>query len=275
MDFDLRTCKSAYSFILKFLNITRKEYIRSYFIECKKDFELFWKRYYKKINDIDIRNIRIIGFHVTGSLDECEEIRTNGIRNLQKVLSENTIVRKVLRKYGVIIDVKSQQLHYKDIYLDINYENYKGREELSYKDKHVEYLAHRIYYDFCISGFMMNDNVLDYGTNIHKRPEFIMRLVELFPDLNIMEKEWINRSISYRIDFYTYFKQLHRFSFELDEEKDPPYNNWHELTDEQKLKKWMLSHAIDRANGDLDEVYLYVKDEVDILPEQILSCTKL
>lgn len=41
--------------------------------------------------------------------------------------------------------------------------------------------------------------------------------------------------------------QVHRFNFELDEYMDPPYEDWIELNDAMKLKKWMLSHTIDRA----------------------------
>jgi hypothetical protein len=38
----------------------------------------------------------------------------------------------------------------------------------------------------------------------------------------------------------------------------------------------MVSHAIDRAyNNLLSEVFLYVKDEIDIPPEQITSCEEI
>ena len=38
-----------------------------------------------------------------------------------------------------------------------------------------------------------------------------------------------------------------------------------------KLKKWMLSHAIDRANNGLSMQSLFVRDDVIILPTQIES----
>jgi len=48
-----------------------------------------------------------------------------------------------------------------------------------------------------------------------------------------------------------------------------------ELDDEMKIKKWMLSYAIDRAAKKLDTQFLYVKDDVIISPEQIIEISEL
>lgn len=48
-----------------------------------------------------------------------------------------------------------------------------------------------------------------------------------------------------------------------------------ELDDEMKLKKWMLSHAIDRANNDLGMQFLYIRDDVIIPPTQIESIEEM
>lgn len=42
-----------------------------------------------------------------------------------------------------------------------------------------------------------------------------------------------------------------------------------------KLKKWMLSHAIDRAHDDLGMTILYIKDDVIIPANQIIDITEL
>lgn len=275
MDFDLRTCDSSYLFLLEFLNMESEEYIMDYNVKCKGNFEVFWEKHFKEIDDVDISDLRIMGFHVVGSLDKCVEIRNNGLKNLKKVLSQETMLNRVLRDNGVIIDVKSKKLYYNGNLFDIDYEKYRGRYDLNEQEQNIEWVAHRIYYDFCVDGFMVSDDVFNYGTDIHKRPEFILNLVKLFPSLKSMEDRWCQQSTSYRVDFYAYFDQLQRFTFDLDEESDPNYNNWTELTDEHKLKKWMLSHAINRINSDLGEVYLYVKDDLDIPPEQILNCTPI
>jgi len=66
---------------------------------------------------------------------------------------------------------------------DIDYERYRGRYDLSEQEQNIEGVAHRIYYGFCVDGFMVNDDVFNYGTDIHNRPEFILNLVKLFPSL--------------------------------------------------------------------------------------------
>lgn len=98
-----------------------------------------------------------------------------------------------------------------------------------------------------------------------------MKLSAAFPDLKKMEDEWAKRSKSYKVNFYTTIDQIHRFNFDLNETQE-------ELTDEEieQIKRWMVSRAIDRANSCLfSEVFLYVKDEIDIPPEQIISCEEI
>lgn len=82
----------------------------------------------------------------------------------------------------------------------------------------------------------MNDNIYYYGTDIHKRPELLMTSAELFPQVRRLENFWREKSKSYRIDFFVTTDQAHRFSFELDEYRGPPYEGWDELDDDLKLK---------------------------------------
>ena len=44
MLFDLRTCDSAYGFVLDCLNMTPDEFITEFTIESEGDFELFWEK---------------------------------------------------------------------------------------------------------------------------------------------------------------------------------------------------------------------------------------
>ena len=46
MKYDLRTCDSAYDFILDFMNMISKEYLDELLIGCKNDFDIFWERNY-------------------------------------------------------------------------------------------------------------------------------------------------------------------------------------------------------------------------------------
>lgn len=93
MDYKLITCDSTYDFVLNFMNMTPDEYVTELIIECKNDFEQFWERNIYAIKDVDISNIRIMAFHVVGSLDGCREIKSKGLMNLQEVLSSDTAYR--------------------------------------------------------------------------------------------------------------------------------------------------------------------------------------
>ena len=275
MKFDLRTCDAAYYFVLRFMGMTPEEYITEMAINCGNDFETFWDRNIQRIKAADISELKIMAFHVVGSLDGCEEIRTNGLMNLQKVLSSETILKRMLDKAGIIFNIENKTVTCNGETYDIDYEKYRGRHLLSGQDEGLSNIAHRVYYDHCVNGFLANDNIYDYGTDIHERPEFLLTLGHVFPQAEKLAGWWRKESESYRIDFFATVNQVHRFNFELDEFRDPPYEGWVDLDDSMKLKKWMLSHAIDRANNDLDVTFLYVKDEVSIPPDQILSISKL
>jgi hypothetical protein len=96
VDFDLRTCDAAYYFVLEFLNMTPDEYLTELVIECENDFEKFWKRNIERITEVNIEDLKIMAFHVVGALDECKEIKSNGLMNLQMVLSGNTSFNRLL-----------------------------------------------------------------------------------------------------------------------------------------------------------------------------------
>ncbi|WP_171309597.1 hypothetical protein [Enterococcus cecorum] len=275
MNFDLRTCDTAYYFVLEFMNMTPDEYLTELVIECENDFEKFWKRNIGRITEVNIEDLKIMAFHVVGALDECKEIKSNGLMNLQMVLSGNTSFNRLLNKAGITFQIKSKTLECDGMIYDIDYEKYRYSHFLSETDKKLSNIAHRVYYDFCINGFLANDDVLNYGTDIHERPEFLMTLAKLFPQASKLESYWRNKSKSYKVDFWVTVDQVHRFNFELDEDRDPPYEGWTELNDELKLKKWMLSHAIDRAVNGLGEQFLYVRDDVSIPPNQIVEVNLL
>lgn len=275
MNFDLRNCDAAYYFVLEFMDMTSDEYITEYIVNCEKNFEIFWDRNIERIKSVDISGLKIMAFHVVGSLDECQEIKSKGLINLQEVLSSETILKRLLDKVGVVFDISNRTVSYNGTNFDIDYEKYRHRHILTRLDEKLKRVAYRVYYDFCVNGFIVNDNVYNYGTYIHERPEFLMTLGELLPQVQKVESCWRSKAKSYRIDFFATVDQVHRFNFELDEFRDPPYEGWIDLDDEMKLKKWMLSHAIDRAHNDLGMTFLYIKDDVIVPPNQIISISEL
>lgn len=271
LDFDLRTPDSAYAFILSLLKVDGESFTTDYLVNCERNYEKFWQKHAERISTVDVNSIRIYAFHVCGSLDNCQSIKQNGLQNLQILLSTDSIINRVFKKNGLSFKIQDKVMVYQGREYNVDYESYRNRHFLSDTDELLKSISYRLYYDYCVNGFMCNDNVFSYGTDIHERPEFICDLVKMFPALSKMEFEWKQQMTSYRVDFFAYVKQLHRFNFDLDNYRDPPYEEWYDLDDNSRILKWMLSHAIDRAFDDLGTEYLYIANSLSIPPEQIVQ----
>lgn len=269
MLFDIRTPDTAYYFLQEFLGITFSDFIHEYIIECNKDFDKFWDKWLDHIETINIDHLEYIVLHVTSNADNCLEIKTNGIKNLQLILSDKTNLSSLLLKHNIQFDVEKRILYANKKIIDIDYEKYRSKFDLSYVEKKINRVAHKIYYDHQINGFFSNNDVCDYGTSIHQRPEFLYNLIELFPQLREIENEWIERSKGYIVTFRATFDQFAWFSFYENE-----YNYIDDVSDKLQLKKWVLSQVINRSfdnNDSHSEIIAYMKPETIIIPEQIID----
>lgn len=269
-NFDITTPNSAFDFLIDTLGIKPDDLIMEYLVECRRDSKLFCERNKHHFNDLNIQDVRFVAFHVTASLDDCKEIKENGIRNLQYVLSHNTMLSRLLKRCGVSFDIEKRVLCVNGNVFNIDYENYSERSFLTPEEKYLEAIAHRVYYDFCVDGFWVNDNVEGYGTNIHERPEFISKLTKLSPKVEQLESSWKRKSKPYKVFFYATVEQIHKFTFNLETNYDPC------TEDEQDvIKNWMVSMAIDQAFDPGGEHYIYIRDNEYIPPEQIIRCETL
>lgn len=210
--------------------------------------------------------MRIVAFHIVGSLDECKEIKENGLEDLQKVLSSDTTLSRELKKVDVQIDIANKLISCDDNSYILNTES----------SGPLFFVSNRLLNDYCINGFFFNDDIFNYGNMVYKRPEFLMNISELFPKVRSLDELWKRKSKSYKINFYATVEQIAEFTFELSNELDPPYRDWGILSDDMKIKKWLFSHALERARDNLEtEEFLYIKNGVIIPPEQIISIDEL
>lgn len=266
--YDITTPDKAYEFLTN-LGFTDQQLVNEFVLECEKDSNEFAERNIAILDTIDIFNVRFIAFHVTASLDNCQEIKDNGIRDLQYVLSHQTKLTRGLELSGIKIDIDNCILYINDNAYNIDYDYYRDQWRKTDLEKILDFIAHRIYYDFCVNGFFFNDNVADYGTDIHKRPEFIDKLIELSPKVRKLDAFWRAKSTPYKVFFYATVNQIHKFSFDDLPNNFEPYSE-SELT---HIKKWMLRNAIDRAFSNcFDEKYIYIRDNDYIPSEQIIKC---
>ena len=270
IDFDLTASDSAYSFLLDTLELQRGEVIMEYLIECGKDHDLFWERNSHRLKEMDLKDVHFVAFHVTGSLDECSEIKKYGIQNLQYVLSHDTMLSRLRKRGDITFDIENRIMCVSGRTFDIDYEHYRARRLITPEEKCLNFIAHRIYYDFCVNGFWANDNIEGYGTDIHKRPEFISKLIKMSPKAERLDAFWKAKSKPYKIFFYATLDQIHKFTFGLEKNYNP-----YTAEEQEKVKNWMLSMALDQASDPGGEHYIYIRDNAYIPPEQIICCEPL
>lgn len=146
-----------------------------------------------------------------------------------------------------------------------------GRLDADEEREKLSRIALRVDHDFCVNGFLSNPDVKAYGGQVDKRPEFLSYLTERFPELKAVKKQWEQESTSYQVVFFAYPHQTARFQFELDANYDIPFPDWLELSDDLKMKKKLLSLALNTAYDGPGEQYLYIKDGCYIPPEQIIA----
>lgn len=265
--FDITSSDNAYGFLLDVLGLQPDDLIMEYLVECGKNIDLFVERNGYRLDELNLQDVRYVAFHVTGSLDDCQEIKENGIRDLQYVLSHNTMLSRMLKRGDIAFDIENRTMHVSGRTFDIDYEHYKGLSFLTPEEEYLDSIAHRIYYDFCVDGFWANDDIEGYGTDIHERPEFISKLIKMSPKAKRLDAFWRSKSKPYKIFFYATVDQIHKFTFGLEKNYDP-----YTESEQEVIKNWMLCMALDQAFDPGGEHYIYIRDYEYIPPEQIIRC---
>ena len=105
MYYDLTNPDVSYAWLYEALQIRQHELIEIYVIECHNDFDTFYDKYRSLIDEIDVENMEIVAFQVTTCNDECAEIKKNGLRNLQWVLSNDTALCRFLKAHNISFDI--------------------------------------------------------------------------------------------------------------------------------------------------------------------------
>ncbi len=270
IDFDITTSDTAYSFLLNTLGFYAGDLIMEYHVECGGDLDLFWECNKHRLDNVNIHDVHFIAFHVTASLDDCNEIRRDGLRDLQYVLSHNTMLARLLQRCDIHFDIGNRKMRIGEAEHDIDYDYFREHDLLDRIDENIESVAHRVFCDCCIDGFFYNDRVEDYGTDIHERPEFMDKLVALSRKAKKLDLWWREKSAPYKVVFYATAEQIHKFTFDLDKNYEP-----YSEEEQECIKRWMMIAAVDRAFNPCGEKYIYIRDGVHIPPEQIIRYEKI
>lgn len=105
MYYDITNPNASYSWLCETLKVNEEGLIGDYIIECHNDPNEFYERYRAVIEKIDIENLEIVAFQVTSNDNQCDDIKRNGLHNLQWVLSNDTVLNKYLKQYKISFDL--------------------------------------------------------------------------------------------------------------------------------------------------------------------------
>lgn len=267
MYYDITTPDTAYDWIYDTLQIRQGQFIEDYILKCNNDIDLFCEMYQEQISKMNIDELEIVAFHVTSNKDDCAFIRKNGIRNLQWVLSNETEMRTLLLENRISFNLAQKQMSVCGYEYSIDYEKYKGKNYATMMDENLEWIAHKIYYDYQINAFFFCKDISQYST-VCEMPEFLYALSKFSNVTQKVAEVWEENQKSYVIKYKASLKDFAYFTFyrnEMDCEDDK-INNY------KYIKKQLILLAIQGMNGELsDNVFAYMKSEISISPEDILE----
>lgn len=267
MNYNILTKESALDSFNSLMGYVGEEYFDKIIIRGGSDIDEFLDNHLQDVREIDIRDMTYTGIHITTSPNECQEILRNGVISLREVLRTDSLLSQMLYRYGLSFDLEKDIMIYRGESYDVDYSHYQGERNSPIKE-----IARKLCNDYQVNGFLHIENIEDYGTYIHERPEFLYTLSRFDPRFAVAEREWKNTSQAYSIKFIVSFEQISWFTF---------YEQQYEFYDDEdrcELKKRLLTYAFEEMSvfgSGLDEVHIYLNPQEKIRPEQIVSITAI
>lgn len=132
-------------------------------------------------------DLYLASYHSTTNMDGCASIQMLGLLNLRETIRQDTPLAKYLIEHDVIFDLDNKTVRREGNVYDLR-KNYSGIGDTSNEVR--DFVAFKLYEDHQINGFLCTEDVLDYGGDVHLRPEFIMNVAKLFKDQRL-ESDWV------------------------------------------------------------------------------------
>lgn len=266
--YDITNPDAAYEWLYSVLDMKRGDFISDYVLESRNDFDTFFDRHLKEAERLDIDQLELVAIHVTTNGDDCAEIKKNGLKDLQKVLQEETELSMFLKKRGIWFDIPSKIMHIDDKNFDIDYKKYTNWDRMIKQVDALYSIGRKIFYDHQVNGFLFSRDVYDYGT-IHEAPEFLLTLSEFDRDTAGINDVWAAASKPYVIKYRAKITEFEYYTFYEGQEDylQDYHNGW------IGLKKTLFQKAARGAFSELSsDVYAYMKPGRIIEPARIIEC---
>lgn len=272
--YDLTSFESALKSLQILTNINEKRKIISFISENKEN-PCVYKKFCKQLNvnfdNLDISNVVLKVIHVTTNNNNCEELKSLGLLNLQDTIKLNTQLSRYLKQHGVVIDIEKEIITYAVHSYSIS-DLTKYNKFSSEYDK-IKYTFRKLYDDYQVNGFICDDNPVDYGGGVRYRPEFLYNLSSLLENKSI-EQDWVYKSNNkcYTIIFKANVYDFIWFNYTGEFETEEDYNDNKDFY----IKKWLINSALCIINdglfyGSLPEIFAYLNFNYKVSPKDIIE----
>ena len=258
--FDITNYNSAICFLEEYLNV-EKNRIERYISQNNSGYDVntFLEGLDINLREYDINNMEAVVLQVTTNPDNNGSIKRYGLLNLQQTLSLDTPLKRYLQQGGIRFDISNNIMWVQDKKIDIKY-SIRDFEDKS-KEEKINNIAHKIYYDYQINGFLFSKNPVDYGGGVEKRPEILYNIQQLCKSSEV-EAPWIKNIRTYIVEFKVPIEQLAYFTF---------YNTKDDYIEDEYYKEELKVHLVEMAlrvswceyyGQCCSDIYAYLKPEV-------------
>jgi hypothetical protein len=262
MIFDMTSPELAVSSLAELTHVSRNEILLflntnivredSYINGRRVTYENFCDMVGQSFDEVSLHDTKVVALHFSSNDDNCYSLKTNGLRDLQYVLENETPFSKFLAEKGLRFNVQKKTMSFNGKDYDITYNPRSSRYESP-----VNSIAHKIYYDYSTSAFVYVKDVTSYLGNVHLRPEFLYNLQSFDHRLKDLSREWVSRCKCYEV----------KFSAPINTMDDCMFEN-------RSTIKWLVESALLIAGDMTDEQFFYVKRGCHIEAENILNITE-
>jgi hypothetical protein len=206
----------------------------------------------RSFDEINLHDIKVAALHYSSNDDNCNSLKTIGLRDLQYVLENETPLSNFLAEKGFRFNIQKKTMAFNGKDYNITYNPGSSRHESP-----VNPIAYKIYHDYSTSAFVYVKDVTRYLGHVHLRPEFLYNIQSLDRRLNDLSREWVSRCKYYEV----------KFASPINTMDDCMFENRH-------LIEWLIESALLIAGDMTDEQFFYVKRGCHIEPDNIISITE-
>lgn len=194
------------------------------------------------------------GFHVTTQLDACQGIRQQGLLPLNKLLTTNCLLARVMHDEGIAFDFNAQSL-----ILRRGYRTQKVR--LVPTTPFEALLLRRLNEDSGISAFLSCPDFISYGMGLERQPEILTTLSHVLE--RPIAEDWTKNTQAYLVHFRVPVIDVDLRAMVCSEECERDL--------EEAVCEELLKRAFRVAWGDFHQSFLYLERDSCVPANEIID----